>query len=59
MTIGDQRTTTIREAMASVLGGTALTFELLLSFVSPLGAVQVSPSALTFSATSGGTDPSP
>jgi hypothetical protein len=45
--------------MSKILGGTALTFAMLLGFVNPLWALQVSPSALTFSATSGGTDPSP
>ena len=45
--------------MSNILCGTVLTFALLLGFVSPSWALQVSPSALTFSATSGGTDPSP
>jgi hypothetical protein len=40
-------------------GGTAVMFAMLLGFVNPSRALQVSPSALTFSATSGGTDPSP
>jgi hypothetical protein len=45
--------------MSKILGGTALTFVMLLSVVNPSWALQVSPNALTFSATSGGTDPSP
>lgn len=36
-----------------------LTFAMLIGFVNPSWALQVSPSALTFSATSGGTDPTP
>jgi hypothetical protein len=59
MTIHNRRTAPIRQTMSKILGGTALTFAMLLGFVNPLWALQVSPSALTFSATSGGTDPSP
>lgn len=59
MTIHNRRTAPIRQTMSKILGGTALTFVMLLGFVNPLWALQVSPSALTFSATSGGTDPSP
>src|SRR5882762_3165577 len=59
MTIPNRRTAPIRQTMSKIFGGTALTFAMLLGFVNPLWALQVSPSALTFSATSGGTDPSP
>ena len=59
MTIPDRRTASIRQMMSTILGGTAVTFAMLLGFVNPSRALQVSPSALTFSATSGGTDPSP
>src|SRR6185436_45299 len=55
----DQHTVPSRQVMSNILCGTVLTFALLLGFVSPSWALQVSPSALTFSATSGGTDPSP
>ncbi len=47
------------KTMSKILGGTVLTFAMFLGFVNPSWALQVSPSALTFSATSGGTDPSP
>jgi len=57
MTIYDRRTTPIRQTKSKILGGTALTFLMLLCFVNPSWALQVSPSALTFSAISGGTDP--
>ena len=59
MTIHDPHTASIRQMMSTFLGGTAVTFAMLLGFVNPSWALQVSPSALTFSATSGGTDPSP
>jgi hypothetical protein len=63
MTIHDRLTTsirqTIRQTMSKIFGGTALTFAMLLGVVNPSWALQVSPSALTFSAASGGTDPSP
>ncbi len=59
MMIHDRRTAPIRQATSKILGGTALTFAMLLGFVNPSWALQVSPSALTFSATSGGTDPLP
>jgi len=59
MMIHNRRTAPIRHTMSKILGGTALTFAMLLGFVNPLWALQVSPSALTFSATSGGTDPLP
>ena len=55
----DWCTAPIRQTMSNILCGTVLTFALLLGFVSPSWALQVSPSALTFSTTSGGTDPSP
>ncbi len=57
--IHDRRTAPIRQTMSKILGVTALTFAMLLGVVNPSWALQVSPSALTFSATSGGTDPSP
>jgi hypothetical protein len=59
MTLYKEHTALIPQMMPKILGGIALIFAMLLSFVSPLWALQVSPSALTFSATSGGTDPSP
>lgn len=59
MMLHKQHTAPIRQAMPKILGGTALIFAMLLSFVSPVWALQVSPSALTFSATSGGIDPTP
>ena len=59
MMIDDRRTAPIRQTTSKILGGTALTFAMLLGFVNPSWALQVSPSALTFSATSGGTDPLP
>jgi hypothetical protein len=59
MAIHNRRTALIGQTMSKILGGTALTFAMLLGFVNPLWALQVSPSALTFWATSGGTDPSP
>src|SRR6185295_7318713 len=55
----DQHTVPSRQVMSNILCGTVLTFALLLGFVNPSWALQVSPSALNFSATSGGTDPSP
>ena len=55
----DRHTAPSRQMPSKILGGTALTFAMLLGFVNPSWALQVSPSALTFSATSGGTDPSP
>ena len=58
MTIHNRRTAPIRQIIYRILGGATLTFAMLLGFVNPLWALQVSPSALTFSATSGGTDPS-
>ena len=54
-----QRTAPIRQTMPKVLGGTTLIFAMLLSFVNPVWALQVSPSSLTFLATSGSTDPLP
>lgn len=57
MAIHNRRTALIRQTMSGILGGTVLSFALLLGFVTPSWALQVSPSALTFSATSGGTDP--
>jgi uncharacterized membrane protein len=54
-----RRTAPIRQTTSKVFGGTALTFAMFLGFVNPSWALQVSPSALTFSATSDGTDPSP
>ena len=59
MMLHKQHTAPIRQAMPKILGGTALIFAMLLSFVSPVWALQVSPSALTFLATSGSTDPLP
>jgi hypothetical protein len=59
MTIHNRRTVPIRQMMFTILGGTAVTFAMILGFVNPSWALQVSPSALTFSTTSGGTDPSP
>jgi len=59
MEIHDSRTAPIRQTMSNVLGGTMLTFAMLLGFVNPSWALQVSPGALTFSATTGGNDPSP
>jgi flagellar hook-associated protein FlgK len=57
--IDDRRPAPIRQTISKTLGGTALTCAMLLGFVNSLWALQVSPSALTFSAASGGTDPSP
>lgn len=59
MTIHDQRTASIRQTLSNIFVGTVLTSAIFLGFVDPSWALQVSPSALTFSATSGGTDPSP
>src|SRR5580765_1719989 len=59
MKIHDSRTAPIRQTMSNVLGGSVLTFAMLLGFVNPSWALQVSPGALTFSATTGGNDPSP
>ena len=59
MKLHDQRTVPTRQTTLILLGETALTFAILLGFVNPSWALQVSPSALTFSATIGGTDPSP
>jgi uncharacterized membrane protein len=58
MLIHDRHSAPIRQTISKILGGTALTFLMLLGVVNPSWALQVSPSALTFSATSGGTDPS-
>ena len=49
----DRHTAPTRQTTSKILGGTALTFAMLLGFVNPSWALQVSPSALTFSATSG------
>ena len=59
MTVHKRRTAPIRQTTSTILGGTALTFAMLLGFVNPSWALQVIPSTLTFSTTSGGTDPSP
>jgi hypothetical protein len=59
MKIHDRRTAATRQTTSKLLCGTALTFAMLLGLVNLSWALQVSPSTLTFSATSGGTDPSP
>src|SRR5215467_8501001 len=59
MKILDRHIAPIRQTMSKVLGGTVLTLAMLLGFVNPSWALQVSPGALTFSATIGGTDPPP
>ena len=59
MMLHRQHTAPIRQTMPRILGGTAVIFAVLLGFVNPVWALQVSPSSLTFSATSDGTDPSP
>lgn len=59
MMIHDRHTAPIRQTTSKILCGTALTFAMCLGFVNPSWALQVSPGALTFSATSGGIDPSP
>ena len=59
MTIHDRRTASIRQTLSKIFVGTVLTSAIFLGFVNSSWALQVSPSALTFSATSGGTDPSP
>jgi hypothetical protein len=59
MTLHKERIAPIPQTMPKILGGIALIFTMFLSFVNPSWALQVSPSALTFSATSGGTDPTP
>ena len=55
----ERRTAPIRQTTSTILGGALLAFTILLGFANPSWALQVSPSALTFSATSGGADPSP
>ena len=55
----ERRTAPIRQTASTILGGALLAFTILLGFANPSWALQVSPSALTFSATSGGADPSP
>ncbi|TKB66637.1 MAG: hypothetical protein E8D47_06590 [Nitrospira sp.] len=55
----ERRTAPIRQTASTILGGALLAFAILLGFANPSWALQVSPSALTFSATSDGTDPSP
>jgi Viral BACON domain len=59
MMIHNRRTAAARQTTSKLLGGAALTFAMLLGLVNLSWALQVSPSTLTFSATSGGTDPSP
>jgi hypothetical protein len=59
MMIYNRRTAATRQTTSKLLGGAALTFAMLHGLVNLSWALQVSPSTLTFSATSGGTDPSP